>query len=177
MAAGFLNGPRGVAGPSQPVNGALVIGVNRSLGKVETSCEYMRDRRPMILRLAVVAAALGCIMASDQSLAQSEDARTLETPCAQGQLMACANLGVLNKHGRSTPRNYPRALTLFVRACEGGVDFACGNVGEMTFLGLGVASSQPDGAAILKGACRRGDAWSCETARRLGVKTTKKSPA
>lgn len=111
------------------------------------------------------------------ALAQKEEADLLEKPCARGQALACTNLAVLYKHGRSVPQNYPRALTLFVRSCEKGINLACGNVGEMTYLGLGVAKSQTQGASILKGACRRGDSWSCETARRLGVKTPKKSPA
>lgn len=122
-------------------------------------------------------AALMVLLGPAPALSQSEDAAVLEKPCQRGVSISCANLAVLYKHGRSVPKDHPRALTLFVKACEGGVDFACGNVGEMTWLGQGVAANQANGAALIKGACRRGDVWSCETARRLGVKMPKKAPA
>ncbi|MEQ1930494.1 MAG: tetratricopeptide repeat protein [Parvularculaceae bacterium] len=131
----------------------------------------------MKLRAFCVVAALAAWFAPVSVRAQTENVARLENPCASGEFLACANLAVLYKHGRNVMRDYPKALTLFLRACEGGVNFACGNVGEMTYLGLGVPANDTDGAPILRGACRRGDAWSCETARRLGVKMPKKRPA
>lgn len=130
-----------------------------------------------MIRTVLTAGALAAAIQAAPAMAQSENSRSLESPCTKGDLFACTNLAVLLKHGRGTPRDLPRALTLFVRACEGGVDFACGNVGEMTFAGKGVAPSQTQGASLLKGACRRGDAWSCEMATHLGVRMPRKSPA
>lgn len=115
--------------------------------------------------------------ASPPASAQSEDPQQLERPCARGDLFACTNLAVLLKHGRSATRDFARSLTLFVKACEGGVDFACGNVGEMTYTGKGVVPNRTQGASILRGACRRGDAWSCEMAALLDVKPPRKDPA
>lgn len=126
---------------------------------------------------AIAAAILLAQMGAPPASAQSEDAVSLQSACKRGEAMPCANLGVLYKHGRNVVRDYPRALTLFVKACEGGVNFACGNVGEMTYRGQGVAANETNGAALIRGACRRGDSWSCETARRLGVKMPKKAPA
>jgi TPR repeat protein len=133
------------------------------------SVEHRLTSRACISLFALAAAA-GVAPAS----AQSENAKALEKACGGADVIACANLAVLYKHGRAVARNYPKALTYFVRACEGGLNFACGNVGEMTYLGLGVAADPTNGAIILRGACRRKDAWSCETARRLGVKMPKK---
>lgn len=131
-----------------------------------------------VIRFSLSAALIiAAVVFAPSAFAQSENPRTLEKPCARGDLLACTNLAVLHKHGRGTSRDYPRALTLFVRACEGGVNFACGNVGEMTFTGKGVVANQVQGASILRGACRRGDAWSCESMRLLGVKMPKKNPA
>jgi TPR repeat protein len=124
------------------------------------------------LIIAIIMAAL-----PGGALAQSENARALEKLCARGDTLSCTNLAVLLKHGRGTPRDDPRALTLFLNACEKGVNFACGNVGEMTFKGRGIAVNEIQGAAIIKGACVRGDAWSCDTARLLGIKLPKKTPA
>lgn len=129
------------------------------------------------MKLGVLAIAVGLAAGPLPAFAQSEDPAILDRACKRGESMPCANLAVLYKHGRNVTRDYPKALTLFVKACEGGVNFACGNVGEMTFRGQGVTANQANGAALIKGACRRGDSWSCETARRLGVKMSKKAPA
>jgi len=122
-------------------------------------------------------AALALIAFTGPAAAQTEDAQLLERKCAAGAMMSCANLAVLYKNGRSAKRDPVRALTLFLRSCEGGIDFACGNVGEMTYLGLGIRANATQGESIIKGACRRGDAWSCETARRHGFKMLKGKPA
>lgn len=130
-----------------------------------------------VIRIGLAAGLAAAALCAPPASAQSENPRSLERPCAAGDLFACTNLAVLLKHGRGAPQDLPRALTLFVTACEGGVDFACGNVGEMTYRGKGVAARQDQGASLLKGACRRGDAWSCEVAALLGVRNPKKSPA
>jgi hypothetical protein len=113
------------------------------------------------------------VLAGGPALAQWEDAKRLEAPCARGEALACANLATLYKHGRGVARDDVRALTYFVTACEKGSKFACGNVGEMAILGRGIAPDKAVGAAILKSACRRGDPWSCETAERLGLNVRK----
>lgn len=135
------------------------------------------NRDSFLRSLSGFALTAALLAASVEASAQSENPAELEKPCTEGSAMACANLAVLYKHGRSVSRDPVRALTLFVRACEGGVNFACGNVGEMTYSGVGVTTNAENGAAIIRGACRRGDSWSCETLRRLGLKMPKKSPA
>lgn len=101
--------------------------------------------------------------------AQSEMASVLTAACDRGDLLSCANLGILYRHGRGAPKNYARALTLFVKACEGGKEFACGYAGEMTYVGLGIASNEKHGAKLMRRACKRGDLWSCRAMNRHGI--------
>jgi TPR repeat protein len=106
---------------------------------------------------------------SPPAAAQSEMANVLTAACNRGDMLSCANLGILYRHGRGATKDYARALTLFVKACEGGKEFACGYAGEMTYDGLGIKPNKKHGEKLMRRACRRGDNWSCHAMRRHGL--------
>lgn len=124
----------------------------------------LRQFAPFVAFLFVATAA-----SSAPAQAQSEMAPVLERACDRGDMLSCANLGILYRHGRGAPRDYARALTLFVKACEGGKEFACGYAGEMTYVGLGIAANENHGEKLMKRACKRGDRWSCQAMKRHGI--------
>ncbi len=123
--------------------------------------------RRMIALLAIALA--GASLTPAPSRAQSEMAPVLTRACDRGEMLSCANLAILYRHGRGAPKDYAMALTLFVKACEGGSEFACGCAGEMTYVGLGIEANRETGAKLMRRACNRGDRWSCYAMRRNGV--------
>lgn len=120
------------------------------------------------MKILASAALLAAALAAPAT-AQSERPAELEAACSAGDAFSCANLAVLYRHGRGLERDYVRALTLFVTACESHIDFACGSVGDMVYRGLGIAPNADNGRLLLRGACRRRNQWSCDTMHRLGI--------
>ena len=98
-----------------------------------------------------------------------EAVQILEDACKAGDLLSCANLAVLYRHGRGVSQDYARALELSVRVCEGGVEFGCGYAGEMTYQGLGIAANTEQGEKLMRRACANGDQWACQALTRHGL--------
>ncbi|HXI88345.1 MAG TPA: hypothetical protein VNH64_12855 [Parvularculaceae bacterium] len=116
-------------------------------------------------------AALACLALSPApvSAQRPDQVEIIDSACRGGDMLACANLAVLYRHGRGVPMDYGRALKLSVEICERGVEFGCGYAGEMTFKGFGIAANPDAGAKLMRRACARGDQWSCQALVRHGL--------
>jgi hypothetical protein len=58
--------------------------------------------------------------------------KLLTKVCNDGKIQACYNLGLMYAKGEGITKNKPKAIELFKKACEGGVEEACENYKLLT---------------------------------------------
>jgi TPR repeat protein len=82
--------------------------------------------------------------------------------CQGGQMMACANAGLLHEFGRGLAApDIPKAVALYRTSCEGGYQPGCGMYGVMLDNGAGVAVDKAKAIALYRGACAVDVAAAC----------------
>ena len=64
-------------------------------------------------------------------------------------------------NGKGVPRDLPRALALFDKACQAGDPFACHSLGYCYEHGNGVAKDQARATALYRKACTGGWREAC----------------
>jgi hypothetical protein len=74
----------------------------------------------------------------------------MDFACTRGFVPAC-----------NDQRDYPRVVSLYAKACDGGAAEDCANLGTMYYNGLGVAQDFPRAASLYTKACDAGNAEVC----------------
>ena len=74
--------------------------------------------------LSVVAAPVAAGSNESEAAAQARDA-TYQQACKGGDMVGCANLGILHADGTGVPKDATKAAALFQQACAGGLAQAC----------------------------------------------------
>ena len=119
--------------------------------------------------LALVAALLVPAPGRGQPNAESTAAKAaaakvadLTTRCDKKKHGAsCTALGELMQAGRGVTRDLPRAVTLFLKACDLKDGLGCVRLGEMYQSGRGIPPDEDRAAALFLKACGRGTAEGC----------------
>ncbi|CAA6825930.1 MAG: Unknown protein [uncultured Sulfurovum sp.] len=58
--------------------------------------------------------------------------KLLTKVCNDGKMEACYNLGIMYAKGEGITENKPKAIALFKKACDGGIEDACENYNILT---------------------------------------------
>ena len=58
--------------------------------------------------------------------------KLLTKVCNDGKMQACYNLGIMYAKGEGITENKPKAIALFKKACDGGIEDACENYNILT---------------------------------------------
>jgi hypothetical protein len=100
--------------------------------------------------------------------AAAQDAiRRYEEACDDGQVAACALLGLMLERGAGVPRDVARAATLYERACEGGEMRGCTNLGLLYESGTDVPRDRERAASLYRTACDAGTPLGCDLLQAL----------
>lgn len=103
----------------------------------------------------------------DNAKPLAEVIATLERDCTNLRPVACNDLAMRLFQGDGMARNWPRAVTLFKRACEINATTACFNLATMYSQGQGVARDASAAAALFLRACDGGHKLGCQTLAEL----------
>ena len=86
-----------------------------------------------------------------------------EEACTNGDLKACANLGVKYVQGKGVAQDFLKAVSYFNKACDGGFATGCYNLGQMYYNGKGVPTDHFKAVNYLKRACNDNSARGCNS--------------
>lgn len=86
--------------------------------------------------------------------------------CNGGDMLGCANLGFLYRHGEGVAQDAAKAAQLYTQACDGGNMGGCFNLGFLYQDGQGMARDAAQAARLYRQACDGGDMKGCAN---LGV--------
>ena len=76
-------------------------------------------------------------------------------------MLECNLLGIMYETGEGVTRDAGRALTLFRKACEGGIMQSCNRLGVMYGTGVGVTQDLGRAVTFFQKACDGGETQSC----------------
>jgi TPR repeat protein len=115
---------------------------------------------------ALVLGALGCLAllrgaASSPTAGASSELESFRQGCAEGDAVACNNLGVTYAHGYSVSQNAASAARAFERACQGGSADGCSNLGALYERGEGTAPNLAEALRLYEQSCTMGAALGC----------------
>jgi hypothetical protein len=100
---------------------------------------------------------------------RAEALRLFQQGCAQGERVACRQLGFLTAKGEVVPQDFPKAFAFLDQACRMDDQLACANEGLALEHGSGAPRDVERAKALYRGACARGiRPVPCEGLRRLG---------
>jgi len=87
-------------------------------------------------------------------------AQQLETSCARGDGVNCYYLGEMYQTGKGVKLDkskaaeyYSKAVELYTKECNGGVELGCINLGDMYARGLGVRKDRNRAMELLRKLC------------------------
>jgi TPR repeat protein len=86
--------------------------------------------------------------------------RAYAAACRFGEPYGCANLAIILSRD-DEPKDPARALTLGVRACDGGVGAGCSVAGFLLFYGRGVEADPARAVELLERGCAKDDVIAC----------------
>ena len=86
-----------------------------------------------------------------------------EEACNNGELKACANLGVAYVQGKGVAQDFLKAVTYFDKACDGSFATGCYNLGQMFYSGKGVTQDHFKAVNYFKRACIDSSARGCNS--------------
>lgn len=123
-----------------------------------------RSKMPEINRAACAAGnkfACALMTKFEKNAADCDDDATCTTFCDSTFYSACMRLGDRYFKGIGVPKDLPRAVSLFRKACDGGNGPACNALGFAYGRGIGVAKDWGAATTFLKKACSAGDQGAC----------------
>lgn len=90
--------------------------------------------------------------------------------CLEGDhIDACLQQAYIDHTGNAGETDWPRARTLYERACDAGDASGCAGLGNMLYRGQGGGLDRALGAELLQNACADEYAWACERLRGFGL--------
>jgi hypothetical protein len=91
-----------------------------------------------------------------------EQARTLyQMACDGGNVVGCAELGVLYEAGNGVAQDFDRARVLYQKACDGGEMSGCASLSGMYWSGEGIAKNDALAQTFARKACDGGFIGGC----------------
>jgi TPR repeat protein len=121
--------------------------------------------------MAFVVSVVFLIVAGGATAIAQDDAKELESNCDAGNLDACVKLGEMFTSGPAydnVPQDYARAVSLFQKACDGGISEGCNELASCYDSrdrcyrsGKGVQEDLPHAASLYEKACAGESADGC----------------
>jgi TPR repeat protein len=137
-----------------------------SIAFANTSARLSEPAPRRAVLSALVLGALGGLLLlrdadSNRIAAAGNDLERFHQRCAQGDAVACNNLGVTYQLGYAVTPNAWAAFRAFELACQGGSPDGCNNQGALYERGEGTAQDLAEAVRLYERACTAGAALGC----------------